>query len=87
MVQWLRLHTSSTGGVCSIPVQGIKIAYASQSRQKKKKSPNELFSITTAYMVAQLVKNLPAIHEIQVLSLGHEAPLEKGIATCARVIA
>ena len=38
-------------------------------------------------MVAQLVKNLPAIHEIQVLSLGHEAPLEKGIAAHASVIA
>ena len=55
--------------------------------KKKKKSPDELFSITTAYMVAQLVKNLPAIHEIQVLSLGHEAPLEKGIAAHASVIA
>ena len=67
MVQWLRLHTSSPGGVCSSPVQGIKIAHASQSRpKKKKKSPNELFSTTTNYMVAQSVKNLPAIHEKQV---------------------
>ena len=69
MVQWLRLHTSSPGGVCSSPVQGIKIAHASQNRpkkKKKKKSPNELFSTTTNYMVAQSVKNLPAIHEMQV---------------------
>ena len=67
MVQWLRLHTSSPGGVCSSPVQGIKIAHASENRPKnKKKSPNELFSTTTTYTVAQSVKNLPVIHEMQV---------------------
>ena len=30
---------------------------------------------------AQMVKNLPAIQETQVLSLGQEDPLEKGMAT------
>ena len=32
-------------------------------------------------MVAQLVKNLPAMQEIQIRSLGREDPLEKGMAT------
>ena len=32
-------------------------------------------------MVAQLVKNLPAVKETQVQSLGQEDPLEKGMAT------
>ena len=32
-------------------------------------------------MVAQLVKNLPAMQEIQIWSLGWEDPLEKGMAT------
>ena len=31
--------------------------------------------------MAQLVKNLPAIQETQVQSLGQEDPLEKGMAT------
>ena len=32
-------------------------------------------------MVAQMVKNLPAMRETQVQSLGHEDILEKGMAT------
>ena len=32
-------------------------------------------------LVAQKVKNLPAMQETQVQSLGHEDPLEKGLAT------
>ena len=32
-------------------------------------------------MVAQMVKNLPAIQEAWVWSLGQEDPLEKGMAT------
>ena len=34
-----------------------------------------------ASLVAQLVKNLPAIQETRVQSLGSEDPLEKGMAT------
>ena len=30
----------------------------------------------------QMVKNLPAIQETQVQSLGQEDPLEEGMATC-----
>ena len=32
-------------------------------------------------MVAQMIKNLPAVQETQVRSLGQEKPLEKGMAT------
>ena len=35
-VQWLRLHTSTAGGMGSIPVQGTKIPYVSWHSQKKK---------------------------------------------------
>ena len=31
--------------------------------------------------MAQMVKNLPAVQETQVRSLGQEDPLEKGMAT------
>ena len=34
-----------------------------------------------ASLVAQTVQNLPALHEIWVLSLGQEDPLEKGMTT------
>ena len=34
-----------------------------------------------ASLVAQTVKNLPAMRETQVLSLGQENPLEKEMAT------
>ena len=37
--------------------------------------------------VAQMVKNLPAMQETQVQSLGQEDPLEKGMATYASMLA
>ena len=40
-----------------------------------------------ASLVAQLVKNLPAMQETWVQTLGWEDPLEKGIATCSSVLA
>ena len=39
---------------------------------------NEHFPFTWASLVAQLVKNLPAVWETWVRSLGWEEPLEKG---------
>ena len=38
-------------------------------------------------MVAQTVKNLPAVQETRVQSLGREDPLEKRIAAHSRVLA
>ena len=38
-------------------------------------------------LVAQAVKNLPAIQENQVQSLGQEDPLEKGMATPSSILA
>ena len=43
--------------------------------------------ILTASLVTQMVKNLPAMQETQVWSLGWEDPLEKGIATHASILA
>ena len=37
--------------------------------------------------MAQVVKNLPAVQETQVQSLGGEHPLEKGMATHSSVLA
>jgi len=40
-----------------------------------------------AYLIAQLVKNLPAMQNIWVRSLGWEDPLEKGKATHSSILA
>ena len=40
-----------------------------------------------AFLVAQMVKNLPAVQETQVRSLGQEDLLEKGMATHSSILA
>ena len=40
-----------------------------------------------ASLVAQMVKNLPAMWETWVRSLDREDPLEKGVATCSSILA
>ena len=40
-----------------------------------------------ASLVAQMVKNLPAVQETQVRSLGREDPLEKEMATHSSILA
>ena len=39
------------------------------------------------FLVAQMVKNMPAMQGTQVLFLGREDPLEKGIATHSSILA
>ena len=52
---------------------------ASMSNIKKKKKKD--------FPVAQMVKNLPAMQEIKVRSLGQEDPLDKGMATHSSTLA
>ena len=40
-----------------------------------------------AFLLAQLIKNLPAMHETWARSLGWEDPLEKGEATHSSIVA
>ena len=42
---------------------------------------------TEAFLVAQIVKNLPAMQKTWVLSLGQEEPLEKGMDTYSSILA
>ena len=44
-------------------------------------------SLEEASLVAQAIKNLPAIQETRVQSLGQEDPLEKGMATHSSILA
>ena len=46
-----------------------------------------VYYIQWTSLVAQMVKNLPAMEEIWVLSLGQEDLLEKGMATHFSIIA
>ena len=41
----------------------------------------------TASLVAQMVKNLPAMQETQVQTLGQKDPLEEGMATHSSILA
>ena len=43
--------------------------------------------VVWASLVAQTVKNLPAMQETRVQSLGQEDPLEKGMATHSSILA
>ena len=43
--------------------------------------------VNWASLVAQLVKNLPAVQKTQVRSLGQDNPLEKEIATHSSILA
>ena len=45
------------------------------------------FRISWAFLVAQLVKNLPAVWETWVQSLHWEDPLEKGMVTHSSILA
>ena len=55
--------------------------------QKHKLLKNAPLSCQEASLVAQTVRNLPAIQETWVQSLGWEDPLEKGMATHSSVLA
>ena len=44
-------------------------------------------NLGTPYLMAQTVKNLPAMQEVQVRSLDQGDPLEKGMSTHSRILA
>ena len=44
------------------------------------------YATVRASLEAQMVKNLPAMQETQVQSLGWEGPLEKGMATHSSIL-
>ena len=56
-------------------------------KQLKGKIYCQLNYATGASLIAQLVKNLPAMQETWVQSLGWEDPLEKEKATHSRILA
>ena len=55
--------------------------------KKKKKDKAYLCLYRRASLVAKMVKNIPAMQETQVQSLGWEDLLEKGMATYSSILA
>ena len=53
---------------------------------QKKKKKNQYIHVGYS-LVGQIVKNLPAMQETWVRSLGQEDPLEKGVATHSNILA
>ena len=47
----------------------------------------QVYIMQLASLVAQVVKNTPAMWETWLRSLGWEEPLEKGMATCSSILA
>ena len=50
-------------------------------------APTHITQEHAACLVAQIVKNLPAIQEMRVAFLGWEDPLKKGMATSSSILA
>ena len=50
-------------------------------------SEKDMVLISWASLVVQMIKNLPAVRETWVPSLGQEDPMEKGIATYSSILA
>ena len=58
-----------------------------RSSRKKGRIVINIFGICWSSLVPQMVKNLPAVQETQVPSLGWEDLLEKGMATYSSILA
>ena len=56
-------------------------------RKAEASSNNNVMNVCGASLVAQLVKDLPAMQETPVQCLGGEDPLEEGMATYSSILA
>ena len=54
--------------------------------ERKKNLKHMIHTSTPCYLLAQMVKNLPAMQETQVQSVGREDPLKKGMATHSNIL-
>ena len=61
--------------------------YSPQSRKESDTTEQLHFHFLSLSLVAQMVKNLPAMQETQVQYLGGEDSLEKGMATHSSILA
>ena len=82
---WSGLQFPSPG---DLPDPGIELqSPALQADTLPSEPPRKSYIISYVYLVAQMAKNLPAMQETQVRSLGQEDLLEKGMATHSSILA
>jgi len=65
----------------------LKIKNQSSPTPLQKNIKRKVLHMYRAFLVAQMVKNLPAMWETWVQSLGCEDPLEEGIASHSSILA
>ena len=76
------------GDLVSLPLAPISAFYPGIQWVLNKEKYTSVHHVTIwASLVAQMVKNSPAMHETRVQSLGGEDPLEKGMATHSSILA
>ena len=74
--------------MCWALCQGLGIIISIEPWNKEKtEAQRNTITCHTAALVAQMVKNLPAVRETQVQSLVREYPLEKEMATHSSILA
>ena len=70
------------------PASALNLSLHTQPLHQPQWTPNKMWlQGIGASLVAQLVKNLPAMGETWIWSLGWEDPMEKGIATHSNILA
>ena len=84
-LQYSCLENPMDGGAWWATVQRVT---KSQTRLKQLSTHSHIHGDTTlrASHVAQTIKNLPAMQETQVPTLGQEAPMEKGMVTHSSIL-
>ena len=84
-----RLSSSSSSARWCSSYKSIRISFFRQRSKISTRLFNADYSAQHcwAFLVAQMIKNLPAMRETQVQSLGQEDPLEKGMATHSSILA
>ena len=101
VAQWLGLCASTAGGMGLIPGQGFPDSSVGKESTCNAGDPGSIpgsgrtigegighpFQYSWASLVAQLAKNLPALWETWVQSLGWEDPLEKGKVNHSSILA
>ena len=86
---WATLITTVAFFFSLTEVFWFKFTDSPQQTQKNLRNGLSLEpSVTLSFsLVAQMIKNLPAMQETWVWSLGQEGPLEKGMATHSSILA
>ena len=90
MVRRLRSLRSVVGKLKTQESQWRKLKSESESKGRRRLMTQLDYphpSSKTTSLVAQMIKNLPAMQETRVQSLGWVVPLEKGMATHSSILA